>query len=372
MAARRLSNVVYMVSIACLMPLNWAMSLLRRNRFTPRSVLHISHMVHIPYQTTRILREHGVKADYLAIGTSPTWSLADYIKRPSRIPFILALQEFLLLWKVLASYEVIHLHFMLPMTKNGWELAWLKRMGRRIIINYRGCEIRDRERNTQLHPEVNICQRCDYNASICTDPVNHARAKHARRFGDAFLVTTPDMLDFASHAEHFPFFAPESIPPVSHVQREGKRAFNIVHVTNHPGIEGTAEIGSVIGGLQAKGLDIAFKVLSGVTHDAVMRAYAEADLAIGKMKMGYYANAQIESMALGVPTVTWVRPEFMTPELQASGFIFTTLAELPATLEQLITEPSRLADKRSKARASVLALHDNRRLANRLIRIYGF
>ena len=56
-------------------------------------------------------------------------------------------------------------------------------------------------------------------------------------------------------------------------------------------------------------------------HDQVIKAFSEADLAIGKMKMGYYANTQIESMVIGVPTITYVRPEFITKELQDSGFI---------------------------------------------------
>ena len=45
---------------------------------------------------------------------------------------------------------------------------------------------------------------------------------------------------------------------------------------------------------------IQYVELTGVTHERVLRELADADLSIGKMKMGYYANHQIESMAAGM------------------------------------------------------------------------
>ena len=89
------------------------------------------------------------------------------------------------------------------------------------------------------------------------------------------------------------------------------------------------------------------------------------------MKMGYYANAQIESMAMGVPTVTHVREEFMTDALRDSGFIFADLDSLEAVLELFLRNPQELAAKRAKARASILALHDNEALTRRLVGHYA-
>ena len=88
------------------------------------------------------------------------------------------------------------------------------------------------------------------------------------------------------------------------------------------------------------------------------------------MKMGYYANAQIESMVCGVPAVTYVRPEFITPEMEESGLILTDLARLEQTIEFYLTHPDELAKKRDKARSSILRLHDNKKLATKLIGFY--
>jgi glycosyltransferase involved in cell wall biosynthesis len=360
---------IYRVTLAVLHPLNLVLARLFRGSVHSNSVLHVSYMVHIPYHTTRILRCHGWKADYLAVGTSTVWDKCDYRKSDRWSPF-LALGEFVLFWRVVARYEVVHLHFMTTMSVNGWELPLLKSMGRKIVVHWRGCEVRDRERNMALHPDVNICQRCDYDATLCRSPQNAARRALAARYADHALVTTPDMLEFVPGAEHFTFFAPEALPPPATRPARGSGRFRIVHATNHPGIEGTDEIAAAIERLRARGRDIEFVFLKGVPHERVLAELATADLAIGKMKMGAYANAQIESMALGVPTVTYVRPEFVTPELENSGFILTSLGNLEDTLDFYLRNRDALEAKRRIARESILKLHDNDRLAHRLIAIY--
>jgi hypothetical protein len=358
--------------VGLLFPLNFLLSIFRKNAKYENSVLHISFMVHEPYYNVRLLREHGMKADYLAVGTSQIWNLCDFQLKPSRWPFLGVWREFWVLWTVIAKYEVIHCHFMITSSHTGWELRFLKRMGRKVVIRYAGCEIRDREKNMKLHPEVNICQNCDYNAEKCTAKLTLKRRKQVNKYGDLFLVSTPDMKDFVPDAIHFPFFAP-TVEPSQYAHTTNRPAephVKLVHATVHPGIEGTAEIERVVNRLKAKGYKINFVFLKMVPHQRVLSELADANMAIGKMKMGYYANAQIESMALGVPTITYVRPEFMTDDLRESGFIFTTLEELEQTLEYYLTHPEELEKKRRIARSSVLRLHNNAELCRRLIGIY--
>jgi len=352
-------------------PLNLYLARRKRGVKHPDSVLHISYMVHIPYYTTRLLRRFGIRADYLAIGASPVWHQCDFQKKPSPLSALVAWEEFRLLWRVVAKYEIIHLHFMICLSELGWELPLLKKMGRKIVVHYRGCEARDRKRLTALHPRMNICQQCDYDAFCETKSCGRRRAL-ARKYGDYFLVTTPDLKDFVPEAEHLPFFAPEiEEEPAPPARLNSDRIFKIVHVTNHPGLEGTDQIRDAVERLREKGHAIHFVFLRGVPPDQVIREYRDADLAIGKMKMGWYANAQIESMALGVPTITYVRPEFMTDELRDSGFIFTTLEGLEQTLEYYLTHPEELEKKRRIARSSILRLHDNAKLCRRLIDLYA-
>lgn len=364
----------YKMTLAILYPINIVLVYLRRNHVFENSVMHISYMVHVPYHTTRILRQIGLKADYLAIGAGTVWNKSDFISPNSKLPFIQALKEFVLFWRVISKYEVIHLHFAHVMSRTGWELSVFKKLGRKIVIHYRGCEIRDYNINLRLHPEMNICQECDYN-HYCISKENISRIKRVSQYGDAFLVTTPDLKDFVPDAVHMPFFCPEDEDIPENVNNDRLRypdaPLKILHWTNHPGIESTSKIKKSIESLQKKGYLIEFRFLKGVSQSSIMEEVPDADLTIGKMKMGYYANSQIEAMACGVPTITWVRPEFMTDELMNSGFIFSHPDELEETLKYYLDNPGKLEEKRIIARESILKLHDNISLANKYKDIYN-
>ena len=359
---------LYAATVRALYPINAGIAALLRRRVRPGSVLHVSGMVHVAFHTVRILREHGVNADYLAIGDSPWWSSADYTYRATRLPFLSVVKEMWWVWRIVSRYEIVHSHFMTGISRAGWEWALLRRMGRHIVVHYRGCEVRDRDRNRQLHPGLNICEECDYDPPLCVR--NRERLAIAAAQGSAFLVTTPDLKDFAPSAIHVPFFVNSAAASIAKPPSR-PRPFTVVHATNHPGIEGTRRIRAAIDSLREKGRDIKFVELRGVTHDRVLEALADADVSIGKMKMGYYANFQIESLAAGVPAITWVRPEFMTPELEASGLIFATLDSLEATIERLIEHPEELEAKRRVARESVTSLHDNEAVARQFMALYA-
>ncbi len=371
---RFILNLIYTLSIFLLTPLNYFLLLFYSNRSIPRSVLHISYMVHIPYHTTQILRDEGIKADYLAIGSNPNWDKCDYQFSPRiwQAP-IRAFLEFILFWKVVAKYQVIHSHFMLNLTKSGWELPLLKKMNRKLIIHYRGCEIRDRKKNAQLHPKNNICQNCDYNASVCQGGPVLKRRQLSKQYGDAFLVTTPDMLDFSPQATHMPFFIPPVTPPTyKKTPWTSNRPLRIFHTTNHPGIEGTSEIKKTIDSLKEQGFAIEFIFLQGVSHQQVLEECSRADLSIGKMKMGYYANAQIESMYLGTPAITYIRPEFITEQIVNSSLIITSLDKLEETLKFYLTHPKELLKKQKKAAPSIALLHNNKTLVKKYLDLYQF
>jgi hypothetical protein len=311
-----------------------------------------------------------MKADYLAIGgPNKTWGKSDFQFNPFRRPQLLAIREFILFWKVVAKYEVIHSHNMVFLTERGWEDRWLKKMGRSIVVNYRGCDIRDRKINRQLQPEYDICEDCDYDG-ICEKEYLGKKRLRAEKIGDAFLVTTPDLLDFSPQAVYLPFFAPENHTETPNQEQNPREEIKILHVTNHPGIEGTKEIEKVIGKLMELGYGVNLVVLNGISHERVLMELSTADLSIGKMKMGYYANFQIESMLMGVPAITYVRPEYIDGNLGKSGFIFTDLKGLEDTIKEYLDNPWKLEQKKRIARESILKLHDNRRIANQLISIY--
>lgn len=333
------------------------------------SVLHISYLIHIAYYTVKILRENGVKADYLAIDKPGKWPADHHFQMSyGHISAKERFREFFFFWKTVARYDIIHSHFMMTLSQSAWEMKFFKLLGGKWVVHGRGCAEREKEINIKLHPKMNICQDCDYNARICKDPVNVFRRKLSKEKADHFFVTTPDMKDFVPQAEHMPFFFPPvALPTLSDTKNN---AFKIVHVTNHPGIEGTKFIIEAVESLKKEGYSIDFVHLSKVDNDVVLEEYRTADLSIGKMKMGYYANAQIESLYYGVPAITYVRKEFITDEIKNSGLILSDLDTLKETIKFYIDHPAALKAKREISQSSVTTLHNNNKIALRYKKVY--
>ena len=50
--------------------MNLVLAHTRKAVIYPKSVLHISNMLRVPYETVHILRRQGMKADYLSVGSS--------------------------------------------------------------------------------------------------------------------------------------------------------------------------------------------------------------------------------------------------------------------------------------------------------------
>ncbi|MEW5758333.1 MAG: hypothetical protein AB1755_02530 [Candidatus Omnitrophota bacterium] len=370
---------IYKLTLGIFYPINYILLVLLKNNTYSQSVLHISYMIHVPYYMVSALRRQGIKADYLAIGTSRYWDKSDFKVTYSKLPFLRPMQEMYWFWKVAARYEVLHLHFMLSISYSGWELSLAKKMKRKVVVHFRGCDIRDRTNNMKISPEVNICQNCDYFINYtgkynCESDYVKQRRNLVTNYADLFLFTTPDLKDFVpNNSVCLSFFTPEidiSSFFSSGNGKEIKDSIKIVHATNHPGIEDTKEIRNIIDSLKQDGYNIEFLFLNKIPHLEVLKEYQNADLSIGKMKMGYYANAQVESMFFGVPAITYVRDEFVTDDLKDSGFILTNLDDLKTTLKYFLSNPAELKKKKMIARSSILSLHNNDKLARSLVGLY--
>lgn len=333
-------------------------------------VLHISYNVHVARDTRDILNANGLKIDYMSVGKFNNQDSNFHIKL-SRNPLIRIFQE-VKAFKLIASYECIHTHFGLMPSRTGWEYKLLSKMGIKVVYHARGCISRNYVKNQKLQPDPmkNICFKCDYNRGPCSNPISNIRRENALKVASKVIATTPDLLDFLPEgAQHMPFFSP-AIHDSEWKEFDFSEGVKIIHVTNHPGIEGTDEIVKVIEELKKEGLNIDFEFLQGVPHNIYLEKLKISHLNIGKMKMGYYANAQIESMAYGVPAVTYVRDEFMNDSIRNSALILCDLHTLKETLREYVLNTNLILEKRKKCKSTIMQLHNNEELSKRYNEIY--
>lgn len=280
-----------------------------------RSVCHVSLVSHKQYMLSRLARTHGLRGTFIAVNTAPGAHLEigfDYHIPAGLHPLWRYLRGAWYLWRVLAFHDVVHYHFNAFLLDRETELEYLRRMGKVVVVHYRGCDVRCRSINTARNPELNCCQECDYPPGSCDTEQQRRKIRVGRTHADLRFVTTPDLLDFAEDAEHLPFIAPygidlESIAPAP--KRPG--VFRVVTSSNHPALDGVRFVRDAVARLAADGVAIELVEVTKTPYREALALYRSADLYCGKLRMGYYNNANIESLMLGVPNMCYIREPFL-------------------------------------------------------------
>jgi hypothetical protein len=248
-------------------------------------------------------------------------------------------------------------------------LKYLKRLGKRIVFHFRGCDIRERSATTGKY-ELSCCTECDYPLEACKNSFKDRNRTLARRYGDLFLVTTPDLLQYIPEARHLPFM--RDILDYDSIQSLPKEngTIRIVHATNHDGIEGTSYVEKAAAKLISEGYPIELIIVRKVPHERALQIFKGADISVGKLLMGYYANFQIESMAMGKPTLCYIRDDLkrFAPDCP---IIITTPNTLYENLKRLCEDKALRESLGRRGIEFVKREHDNLKVGKRLLRYYG-
>ncbi len=374
---RKLDRWGYRLSYGLVAPLNVVLSRLVRLRPPDPQrlrVAHVSVQSTKPFIKTRVLRDLGVQADYI-VPRGRGWLKVEepgcdrYLGMDGLPWLVRPFFECYFFWRYMIHYDIYHIHFLTSFSESMWDIGYLKRLGKKVVFHFRGCDIRDEATNHRKHPTLNTCQECTYDREFCSGSMIRMKRELARAHGDLFLVTTPDLLDFIPEASHLPFMN-VSVDPAALPDLERDRSMiRIVHATNHEGIDGTRFITEAVEVLKAEGYPIDFVSAKRISNKDVLTLYKSADICVGKLRQGYYSNFQIESMALGKPTLCYLRREFLD-QLPGIPIVNTTPVTVYENLKALLDDPERRRVLGERGMAFVRAMHSNRRVGETLLAMY--
>jgi len=220
------------------------------------------------------------------------------------------------------------------------------------------------------NPVLNVCMECDYPRGSCDNEAQHSLIALAKTYGDHFFVTTPDLLDFFPTAEHLPFIHPvevnfDEIPPLP--RPDG--VFRIVTSSNHEALDGVAHIRGAVDRLRSEGHAVELIEIFQQPYREAIAAYKSADLYVGKLLMGYYNNANIETMMLGVPNMCHIREEFR-PMMADAPIIVTQPSTVYDNLKEWLGKQGELKSLGARGPDFVHRHHDPDVLVDRIIDRY--
>ncbi|MDK9701399.1 MAG: glycosyltransferase, partial [bacterium] len=210
----------------------------------------------------------------------------------------------------------------------------LKRQGKGVIAFYHGTDVRNRG---IIKPVDETC--------------------HLRLTSELDLLTIHPQLEYIFLPIDLSLFPnPEFRVPSS----KPRTPLRIGHAARSRKLKGTAAVIAAVELLQKKGLAVELVLMENMPHEQVLQLKASCDIAVDQLTDlgGWgYGMSSLEFLAMGVPVITYMRPEYET-FLPDHPFVNANEQTIVQAIERLIVEESYRRERAIAGRAFVEKYHE--------------
>lgn len=307
------------------------------------------------------LREKGIHIEFGFYGQNPFSEDTEGVVKIDNL--FQKLYAFIRLFKRAFSADILHLHFGLSLGLHyfSWDLPFFRSLGKKVIMQFHGCDIRYRSRAIELG--IEMCQQCPY---PCDEQKKRKRLDYLRRFVDAMIVTTPDLLYFAPEA----LFIPQMVKVPPSCERSNQSQVTILHAASDPPIKGSRFILQILEKLRK---DLNFRViyLEKVPHQELLNAIQKSTLVIDQILCGWYGVLSCEAMARGKPVIAFIREDWKKQYQPDLPIISASSANLEDILRELLKAPEELESVGEKSRSFALRVHSPEAVGQKILNVYS-
>ncbi len=230
----------------------------------------------------------------------------------------------------LFDYDLYHLHGGVGFYRNS---AWVKELasrGKIIICNYHGPDIRVR-----------------------------GIIKDIDKISKLNITNEYDLLEFHPNLHYIPMPYDFSDIPSKKETANANKTLTVIHTPSNPSAKGTHIIKKVLKEVSKK-RKIHIKILTGKSHKTIIEEKLKSDIAIEQIGnyggTGYGVNS-LETLAMGIPTITEFTPEYKT-FLKKHPFVLADKNSLEKKLIELIDNQELREQISIQGKEWVFATHD--------------
>jgi hypothetical protein len=336
-------------------------------------------------------RELGLDSRSVVIQSAVGFRADESLAEPGSGFLATELARYRLFWRALRWADIVHFYFGqsclvpdafpgftdLSLTKP-WRLAlrayarlvWLadlpllKAAGKKIFITWQGDDARQGDRSREM---FDICVALEAESSYYpprSDEWKRRTIARFARYADGQLALNPDLLHVLPAGASFLPYA--SFDPAAVVARppaaNSSYPLKIVHAPSHRGAKGTRHVLAAVERLRESGVVFDFELVENLPRQDAIRRYAEADVVVDQLLVGWYGGLAVEAMALGKVVVAYLRAQDL---VGVPGELLATLPVVDATpstievvLRDLVRAPRHeLAARGAAGRAFVERWH---------------
>jgi glycosyltransferase involved in cell wall biosynthesis len=294
----------------------------------------------IPWENVQALRRKGVDARLVVFDRGKLHPEADVsLQRHGGLARRLATQ-FAAFARLAPQTDVFHFYFGLTLIPKSVQFPLLRALRKKSVFHYLGSDIRGKT------------------------PEQLAYGKRA----DAEIVGSYDAIRWVPEAHVVP--PGLDLRPFTPVPPSDNPRPLVVHAPSNREKKGTAWV------IEACAqLPVDLDVVEGVPHDVARARYARADIVVDQLNAGWHGVFALESMALGKPVVTYLKPDVVDRSAEGYGIrlpiVPASKETLVDALRPLVENPTLRREIGAASRAYVEQVHDIDRVADRLVAIYA-
>jgi hypothetical protein len=274
-----------------------------------------------------------------------------------------------------ADYDVFHFHA--RTLANNWphqafpamlDLLALKERGKKVFFHYRGQEIRTAAEFSKTPYHYVSSPGSRHLFRRMPDQTKLAGLDFIRSVADGIFVTDPELQTYVPeativprvlHADEWPFVGVRANPcPL------------VVHAPSRRGVKGTEAILRAVERLQER-VNFRFKLIENLPHAEAKAAYKEADVVIDQVRIGWYGVLATETMALGKPTIAYIRDDLWRKHGAKLPIINANPDNIESVLENVLNDENLRAEKSVKSRDYYLATHASDVVCKALLQTYA-
>ncbi len=208
------------------------------------------------------------------------------------------------------KFDIFHFYYGKTLLPNQIDLYFYKLLGKKVIMEYLGNDIQLYGVSKEKYKFTNVTHMMTEDEGLIADQNILKRFSHEKKYIDKTYVCAPLYSEFAENSEVIPLaidinqFNYTPLPPLV------DNTIKIMHAPTHRGFKGTSFIIEAIEKLKLEGFQIELDLVEGVTHQELINRYKNCHLFIDQILGGWYGTATIEAMAIGRPTMVFLREEY--------------------------------------------------------------
>lgn len=264
--------------------------------------------------------------------------------------------------KKIAENDIFHFHFGTSLTLDYTDLPLIKELGKKIIMQYWGSEVRLYSKAIKMNPYVKV-------KSYDEEMIKRKLALISQY--STSCIVDYELAEYVKEYHNNIYYTKIAINLDKYSLNNSiiNNKILIVHAPTSPEVKGTKYILEAIRELKRK-YDFEFMLVQNMSHDEAIEIYKRADLIIDQIILGAHGAFAVEAMAMGKAVICWISDFMKLKYPEELPLISANQENIKEKIEYLLLNRDLIKVHGEKGRAYVEKYHDMNKISQNILEIY--